>query len=117
MSPPTLVTLPRELRQHILFYAFEDAHKADLIFNLSLLLCSYKLPYDLCFDETYGISIDNLATTLIDALPELVDDVTFVPGKCLTALKIEESASIAAVDRMDWSTFTLDKWLELASLQ
>lgn len=30
MSPPTLITIPRELRQHVLTYVFSDAILADL---------------------------------------------------------------------------------------
>ncbi|QDS74022.1 hypothetical protein FKW77_008965 [Venturia effusa] len=36
MSPPTLTSLPRELRQHILAYAFADMMDADVVFYSSL---------------------------------------------------------------------------------
>lgn len=145
MSPPSLTSLPRELRQRILTYAFEDAKERDLLFNFSLVFSTSKISYmrqlaadsagdsdwerELLSDGVSVINIDNLAKTLIDALPELTDDVTFVLGKCLEALEIDERVSEAALDQVEadlpkdedgWTCLDrvdLDMWLRANSLR
>lgn len=44
MAPPTLTTIPRELRQHILEYVFADMMEKDLKFNFRPLV---RRPADL----------------------------------------------------------------------
>ncbi|KAE9991344.1 hypothetical protein EG327_011846 [Venturia inaequalis] len=107
MSPPSLISIPRELRQHIFAYAFEDAKKQDVIFIFSHALVWIKIGVRAEFGEdseswfinywerdflgdNYKPSvtnINNLAGTMIDALPGLADDVTFILGKCLKAFE------------------------------
>ncbi|QDS74023.1 hypothetical protein FKW77_008970 [Venturia effusa] len=98
MSPPTLLTIPRELRQHILKYAFDDAGERDLRLNEFLrgsiagrthywsnhpILNEFargswnnkEIEYTgpAFFPNLYGLAVD-----LRSAIPELFDDMMFV---------------------------------------
>lgn len=112
MSPPTLVTIPRELRQHIFWFAIEDAANEDLKLNAmlrklvnrifdpkllhldrytkfeGLLRCNsyhegeYKL-------TEYAPNMCAVALAVRSALPELEEDVNFVLENALSEFEEE----------------------------
>lgn len=124
MSPPNLLTIPRELRQHILHYAIEDAANEDLKLNEILrklatrFVDSHILPSRchanfeglLCyidFPEEEGKLLDYaphmcaLALSLRSGLPELEDDIVFILGKSLSWFEEKnENLRVKSLDDM-----------------
>lgn len=107
MSPPTILSIPRELRQHILKYAFNDAGEQDMKINnflrlrlhvfwevpfwakhsqLRLLLhgspCeeTNETPFTAFFPHLY-----ELALALRLAIPDLHEDMLYVLENALSA--------------------------------
>lgn len=89
MSPPTLQTLPRELRQLILGYTFEDAIKKDLRLNSYLRYCGIETQVTVIdWDGKDGKSpaapsFEVLATNLCLVFPALKEDVVYVLDRFL----------------------------------
>lgn len=87
MSSPSLTFIPRELRQHILTYTFQNALDKDL----KLIACIRHSHYNIggLFNGPwkpspfYSPHIANLASLVIAGLPDLAEDVKFVIGKTL----------------------------------
>lgn len=115
MSPPTITTIPTELRQNILTETFNDAIEQDLILNKRLR----HLPFDkeqfevLEYSKhtTWACPLDNtaiatqipaLATTLIDVFPELKEDVLFVLDKSPTRLEKEQISATQKLFESVW---------------
>lgn len=102
MSTPTLLTIPREMRQRILKYAFDDAGEQDLKLNnflrksyswdksedqqaLASLATGYYQPDDNeCDGPAYFPNLDKLVQTLKLTTMELHDDTMFVLAKTLS---------------------------------
>ncbi|KAE9988371.1 hypothetical protein EG328_011131 [Venturia inaequalis] len=107
MSPPTLLTIPRELRQHILGYAFDDACEKDAKINdflryihateSKLPFCSQRPGLRQLFNGPRSIETNerpgpaffpnlyHLALVLRLAIPELRDDMLYVLENALSA--------------------------------
>lgn len=68
-------------------------------------------------DTICAMSIEDLATQLIAALPELANDVKIVLEKCLQEVEEEEGAVGKMYCKDCHACDTLDKWLKLKSLR
>jgi len=98
---PSLLSIPRELRQMILAYAFEDAISKDVSFNIykhkiRLYICTSRHHVNELFFGLLGTfvrrkfaapHIHKLAKNLISVNPQLVDDVRFVLKKTLDSFE------------------------------
>ncbi|KAE9988370.1 hypothetical protein EG328_011130 [Venturia inaequalis] len=128
MSPPSLLTIPRELRHQILHFTIEDAVNEDLKLNVILrklanrFVDSYPVP-QAChikfdgllsyndYDEEEGKLTDYAphmyaqALTLRSEFPELEEDIAFVLGQALSRFEEEnESARGKSLDE-EWKRY------------
>lgn len=97
------MTIPRELRQHTLEYAFADMMEKDLKFNADLWYAALLILIDLkcvrddtrasewrsMLGETWATHTNSLASSLATALPHIVDDVMYVLENTLTDFEKE----------------------------
>lgn len=104
----TLPTLPRELRQNIIAFAFEDAASKDITFNQSLRKLTWDMKEEALelvemvnhpryigkepfFYQSYVPAIHRLADALIIAFPALEEDVRVMLKKCLDSFEEENN--------------------------
>ncbi|TID24023.1 hypothetical protein E2P81_ATG02331 [Venturia nashicola] len=118
MSPPTFLTIPREMHQHILKYAFDDAGAKDLKLNdrlrpipakilknaLNRGLSDVQELFNLALRPGFSPNIYNLAQILKLTCSKLDEDMLFV---------LKSSLDLYAKAYKDVSDSWLDdKWSE-----
>lgn len=128
MAPPSLITIPRELRQRILAYAFDDMMEEDLKFNSDVRYISGMLYMEegskyltaatkhfvIESEKSFAVHTNNLASSLATALPDIVDDVMYVLDKTLADFEEENEMFFLITLNQGWPE-TLSGWREMKS--
>lgn len=128
---PTFESLPRELRQHILTLAFDDAIKADLRFHQNIRECLifpraevdhrptsrlyYNLPDNLnehlSIEHRSAPCISQTAETLCTVYHSVIDDVKYVLGRALDKFDEAEDKVLSGLKQRladDWEPLDID---------